>query len=150
MRPRGPSSLRPRTPVREVVDVPRLVALAILSSGSRVLLVQRPDDGPLPGLWQFPGGKVEFGEHPWDALRREIREELGLRIARGPLFGLYSYVYDMEGQRVHYVLAAYRVRIPRVKVKEKEGLRWVSLEDLHRWPVVPGSKSIVADLVRGH
>lgn len=126
-----------------------MVALGILTSGSRVLLEQRPADGPLPGLWQFPGGKVEFGEHPWDALRREIREELGLRIAGGSLFGLYSYVYEIEGRRVHYVLAAYRLRVPRAKVRERERLRWISLDDLHRWPVVPGSKSLVADLIRG-
>ncbi len=129
------------------MDAPRLVALGILTSGSHILLEQRPDDGPLPRLWQFPGGKVKFGEHPWDALRREIREELGLKITQGSLFGLYSYVYDIEGRRVHYVLAAYRVRISRAKVKETKGLRWVSVGDLHRWPVVPGSRSIVADLV---
>jgi len=131
------------------VDVPRLVALGIFISGSRVLMERRPAEGPLPGLWQFPGGKVEFGEHPWDALRREIREELGLRIPHGSLFGLYSHVYDLEGQRVHYVLVAYRVRVPRAKVEEDESLRWVSRRALERLAVVPGSRPIVADLTRG-
>jgi mutator protein MutT len=130
------------------VDVSCVVALGILSSGSCVLLEQRPDDGPLPGLWQFPGGKVEFGEHPWDALRREIREELGFRIVGSSLFGLYSYVYEIAGRRIHYVLVVYRLRVLRAKVKETRGLRWVSLSDLRRWPVVPGSKPIVADLIR--
>ncbi len=131
------------------MDVPRLVALGIFISGSRVLMERRPAKGPLPGLWQFPGGKVEFGEHPWDALRREIREELGLRIPHGSLFGLYSHVYDLEGQRVHYVLVAYRVRVPRARVEESESLRWVSRRALERLAVVAGSRPIVADLVRG-
>jgi 8-oxo-dGTP pyrophosphatase MutT (NUDIX family) len=91
---------------------------------------------------------VEFGEHPWDALRREIREELGFRIVGSSLFGLYSYVYEIAGRRIHYVLVVYRLRVLRAKVKETRGLRWVSLSDLRRWPVVPGSKPIVADLIR--
>ena len=131
------------------MDAPRLVALGILVSGSRVLMERRPAEGPLPGLWQFPGGKVEFGEHPWDALRREIREELGLRIPHGSLIGLYSHVYDLEGQRVHYVLVAYRVRVPNAKVAESESLRWVPRRDLSRLAMVPGSKPIAAELARG-
>ncbi len=130
------------------MDVPRLVALGILASGSSVLMERRPSDGPLPGLWQFPGGKVEFGEHPWDALRREIREELGLKIPGGTLFGLYSHVYDIEGRRVHYVLVAYRVRVPRARIRETATFRWVPRTELADLAVVPGSKPIVADVVR--
>ncbi len=130
------------------MEVPRLVALGILRSGTSVLLERRSPDGPLPGLWQFPGGKVEFGEHPWDALRREIREELGLRIRAGDLFGIYSYVYELEGRQVHYVLVAYRVRIPKAKVEETAELRWFSRKELDRVAVVPGSRPIVADVMR--
>jgi 8-oxo-dGTP pyrophosphatase MutT (NUDIX family) len=91
---------------------------------------------------------VEFGEHPWDALRREVREELGLEITRGTLFGLYSHVYDLEGLRAHYVLAAYRVPAQRGRVPEAEDRRWASVSELGRLPVLPGSRPIVADLVR--
>ncbi len=131
------------------MDGPRLVALGILTSGARVLMEQRPPAGPLPGLWQFPGGKVEFEEHPWDALRRELREELALSIRNGRLFGVYSHVYDLEGQRVHYVLVAYRLRVPKASVRETGSVRWIARSDLLRLPVVPGSRPIVADVVRG-
>ena len=130
------------------VDVPRLVAIALLTNGPQVLLTQRPTTGPLPGLWEFPGGKVEFGEHPWEALRRELREELDLGVASGRFFGLYSHVYDLGDHKAHYVLVAYRVRVARSRIPEKEGRRWVRVGELRRWPVVPGSKPIVEDLVR--
>lgn len=130
------------------VDVPRLVSLALLVSGDHVLVLRRPPDGPLPNQWEFPGGKVEFGEHPWDALRRELREELNLRMKGGRLFGLYSHVYDLAGQRVHYVLVAYRCAIARSRVRETEARRWATVAQLRRWPVVPGSRAIVADLGR--
>jgi 8-oxo-dGTP diphosphatase len=135
-----------RPPVH--VDVPRIVSVALLISREQVLLLQRPDDGPLPGQWEFPGGKVEFGEHPWDALRRELREELHVRLSRGDLFGIYSYVYDLEGTRVHYVLAAYLCPIQRARIRETPSRKWAVIRDLPSWPVVLGSRPIVADLRR--
>ncbi len=130
------------------MDVPRVVSVAVLTSAGRVFVMRRPPSEPLPDMWQFPGGKVEFGEHPWDALRREIHEELGLRIRRGHLFGIYSHVYDLEGLREHYVLVAYRVPLARSRVRENMSRRWVTVEGLRRLPVLPGSRPIVADLSR--
>ena len=57
-----------------------VVALALSDSGGRLLLQQRPAGKHHAGLWEFPGGKVESGENPQDALVREIAEELGLRL----------------------------------------------------------------------
>ncbi len=130
------------------MDAQRFVSVGLLTSGRRVLVERRPKDGILAGMWQFPGGKVEFGEHPWDALRRELREELGLRVARGSLFGVYSQVYDIEGGRIHYILIAYRVPLARARVQEKEDLRWFEPQELRGLPVVEGSRPIVRDLLR--
>ncbi len=57
-----------------------LVSAAVLLHGDRVLLTRRPPEAPLGGLWEFPGGKLEDGESPEEALSREIREELGIGI----------------------------------------------------------------------
>jgi len=130
------------------MEGPRLVALGLLTSGERVLLLRRPPTGRLPGQWEFPGGTVEWGEHPWDALRRELREELGVLARRGALFGIYSHIYAFEKDEAHVVLVAYRLRVPRRTVPEAEDRRWVALEDLPRWDIVAGSRPILQDLRR--
>ena len=64
-----------------------LVVAAILEDASgRVLLAQRPAGKQHAGLWEFPGGKIELGESGFDALRRELHEELGIDIVSASRF----------------------------------------------------------------
>jgi len=81
----------------------KLVVAALVRDGSKILMSRRRADQPMPNLWEFPGGKVEPGEAPTDALAREVREELGCEVAVGrihdvvfhayPEFDLYMLVY---------------------------------------------------------
>jgi 8-oxo-dGTP pyrophosphatase MutT (NUDIX family) len=81
------------------------VALALIRRGERWFLQRRDPANPiLPGLWEFPGGKVEVGESPEEALGRELLEEVGivLRVARpGPalegVVRLHPFLVDAEG-----------------------------------------------------
>ena len=57
-----------------------VVAAALADAEGRILLQQRPPGGPMAGLWEFPGGKVEEGEVPEHALARELEEELGIAV----------------------------------------------------------------------
>ncbi|HEX2659342.1 MAG TPA: (deoxy)nucleoside triphosphate pyrophosphohydrolase [Polyangia bacterium] len=80
-----------------------LVVAALIWQDGRVLLSRRRVDQAMPDLWEFPGGKVEAGESPEDALAREVFEELGCRVEVGriddvvfhayPTFDLYMLVY---------------------------------------------------------
>ena len=54
------------------------VVAALLFHEGRLLICQRSPDGQFPNQWEFPGGKIELGEDPKEALRRELREELGI------------------------------------------------------------------------
>ena len=67
---------------------------AVVVSAGKVLCVQRGPDGALPGLWEFPGGKIESGETPQEALVREIQEELRCEVAVGEEVTTTSHEYD--------------------------------------------------------
>lgn len=73
------------------------------------------------GLWEFPGGSVEFGERLADALRREMREEYGVEIVVGELLDVVDHILPEEGQ--HWVSPAYLCRIvsgtPTIREPEK-------------------------------
>ncbi len=82
------------------------VGAVIVNERGEVFLAKR---GPLAknerGLWEFPGGSVEFGETLADALRREIREEYGLEIEVGALLDVVDHILPAEGQ--HWVSPTY-------------------------------------------
>lgn len=67
---------------------------AVVVSNGKVLCVQRALDGTLPGMWEFPGGKIEPGETPRQALEREIQEELRCQVAVGNEVTTTSHEYD--------------------------------------------------------
>ena len=62
-----------------------VVAVALVDAAGRVLVQERPTGKQMAGLWEFPGGKVEPGETPEDALVRELAEELGITVAADAL-----------------------------------------------------------------
>ncbi|MBU2532717.1 MAG: (deoxy)nucleoside triphosphate pyrophosphohydrolase, partial [Alphaproteobacteria bacterium] len=57
-----------------------VAAAALIDADNRVLIARRPPGKPMAGLWEFPGGKVQPGETPEEALIRELREELGIEL----------------------------------------------------------------------
>jgi mutator protein MutT len=98
------------------------VGAVIVDPQGRLFLARR---GPAArnerGLWEFPGGSVEFGERLADALRREIREEYGMEIQVGPLLDVADHILADEGQ--HWVSPAYVCSLlsgePRILEPEK-------------------------------
>lgn len=74
-------------------DVPRtqrVAAYAVVVRNGQVLLAQLSESTPRPGDWTLPGGGVEHGEHPRDAVVREVHEETGLAVEVGPLLDVDS------------------------------------------------------------
>lgn len=69
-----------------------MTAGVIIEDG-RVLITQRKAGGHLAGMWEFPGGKVEAGEDPREALRRELREELGIETEVGEILDVTFHRY---------------------------------------------------------
>lgn len=72
------------------------------ASGGFETWVQQRTDGPLKDKWEFPGGKIEAGESPWEALVREIREETNVVVAgTGDLLGIFSHDYGDKRVLLH-------------------------------------------------
>jgi len=94
-----PSSLPRRPPRRRP---PRVVAaVSVIEHGGRWLVQQRPPRGLLGGLWEFPGGKVEPGESPATAARRELREETGVGVGRLIRIGAVQHTYSHFSVLLH-------------------------------------------------
>ena len=74
--------------------MPLLVTAAVIFEKGKVLITRRPEDKAHAGLWEFPGGKVDPGESPEEALCREIREELDAEIQITGIFEVAFYRYD--------------------------------------------------------
>jgi 8-oxo-dGTP diphosphatase len=121
------------------------VAAAIIAQEGRILLVQRPDAAEMGGLWEFPGGKIEPGETPEAALTREIREELGVSIAVGPLYHQTDYHYPSGlAVRLHF----FRCRITNgsPQLLWGQALRWVAPADLPQYPTPAADQEVVMRL----
>jgi 8-oxo-dGTP diphosphatase len=77
-----------------------LVSAAIVVEDRRVLVTQRKTGTHLAGAWEFPGGKVEPGEDPREALRRELREELGIDVHVGEIVDVTFHRYEEADKAV--------------------------------------------------
>jgi len=115
------------------------VVVAVIEKDGRILIQQRPAGGLLAGLWEFPGGKVEPGESLTAALRREIREELGVVIRDVRRLTTVRHSYT----RFQATLHAYACRIAGPDLEPGPERRWVTLSSIRRYPLPSGSVKIV-------
>jgi mutator protein MutT len=129
------------------VPAPIAVAAAINRRDGRVLIVQRPDDAAMGGLWEFPGGKVEPGETPEVALAREIVEELGARVAVGPPYHTTEHAYP-DGPHVRLLFYECALRDPDLRLLWGQAYRWVAPADLPAYAYPAADVAVVARLAR--
>ena len=124
-----------------------VVAVALVDADDRVLIAQRPEGKQLAGLWEFPGGKLEPGERPEDALIRELREELGIEVKLACLAPLTfaSHAYD----DFHLLMPLYICRKWEgfVQSREGQGLKWVRAKALRDYPMPPADAPLIPHLV---
>lgn len=121
-----------------------VVAVALIDPDGRILIAQRPEGKQLAGLWEFPGGKVEVGERPEQALIRELHEELGIDVKEACLapFVFTSHAYE----KFHLLMPLYLCRrwSGTVVAKEHTALAWVKPDKLRDYPMPPADEPLVA------
>ena len=121
-------------------------AAALIDVDGRVLLAQRPDDKDMAGLWEFPGGKIELGETPEQALIRELKEELSIDTRSSCLAPLCfaSHEYD----EFHLIMLLYVCRRWWGSPAPVEGgaLQWVRAPRLRDFEMPEANAPLIASL----
>lgn len=124
-----------------------VVAAALVDRDGRVLVSQRPPDKSLAGLWEFPGGKVEPGEHPEGALIRELREELAIEVVEACLAPLTFASHRYPDMHLLMPLFVCRRWDGFVRAQENQTLRWLLPRALHDLPMPAADAPLVPALI---
>ena len=123
-----------------------VAACALIDADGRVLIAQRPVGKSMAGLWEFPGGKVDPGERPEDALIRELKEELGIVVKEACLAPLTFASHSYED--FHLLMPLYVCRRWEGMVAPHEGqkLAWVRPNRLKEYPMPPADVPLISHL----
>lgn len=105
------------------------VAAGVLrDASSRVLIARRPDGGHAGGFWEFPGGKIQSGESPLQALCRELAEEIGIQVSTAVPLMTFRHSYPERVVELHVFEVSHYSGEPQGL--EGQPLRWVAVDEL--------------------
>lgn len=127
-----------------------VAACALIDTDSRVLLTQRPAGRSMAGYWEFPGGKIEPGETPEDALVRELKEELTIEVCKPCLapFSFASHAYE----NFHLLMPLFLCRNWDGEIEPREGqaFAWVRPNRMRDYKMPPADiplRAMLQDLL---
>jgi 8-oxo-dGTP diphosphatase len=125
----------------------QVVAALILKDG-KVLVCQRTRHQSMPLKWEFPGGKIEDGEQPRDALRRELEEELGIDARVGDEVARIRHDYKNGGsvELRFYVVNEFTGELENRIFKD---VRWAKRSELPKYDFLEADRELVKDLATG-
>ena len=116
------------------------VVAAVIQRDNRIFATQR-GYGEWKDWWEFPGGKIEDGETPQEALQREIKEELDSEIEVGELIASVEYDYPKFHLTMHCFLC--QVKTGRLTLLEHEAAKWLRLDELNTVKWLPADEEVV-------
>ena len=112
------------------------IAVGVVVHNGQVLITRRKNDGLLGGLWEFPGGKIENGETPEAACKREIQEETGLTVTDLIPLATVNHAYSHFKVNLHVFVC--RAQSRKVVLNGATDFKWVAPEELEQFPF-PGA-----------
>jgi 8-oxo-dGTP diphosphatase len=123
------------------------VAAGILrDAAGRILIAQRPAGAHVAGFWEFPGGKLDPGESPAEALARELLEELGVTVEAATPFMEYRHEYPERSVLLHVFLVERYAGEPRGV--EGQPLRWVTVGEFPSAGLLEADRPVAEELAR--
>lgn len=124
------------------------VVAALIVNADRILACQRTRHQPMPLKWEFPGGKIEEGEQPRAALRRELEEELGIEATIGDEVARIHHEYPGGGS---VELRFFEVRKYQGEIENRifREIRWVTRAELLELDFLEADRTLVQDLAAG-
>jgi len=124
------------------------VVAALITRDGKLLVCQRTRHPTMPLKWEFPGGKIEEGEQPRDALRRELDEELGIHATIGDELARIQHEYPNGGmvELRFYIVREYKGELENRIFKD---IRWAVPKDLPKFDFLEADLTLVKDLASG-
>ena len=122
----------------------RIVTAAIIEREGKILIARRGPQSKLSGQWEFPGGKVETNESLHDCLKRELLEELNIKVVIGEHFLSSEYQYEHGSFRIE----SFKVSIlnGQITLKDHDRFQWVTPADLELYSLLPADLPIAKKL----
>ena len=124
------------------------VVAAVIEKKGKLLVCQRTRHQTMPLKWEFPGGKIEEGEQPRDALRRELEEELGIQAKVGDEIARVQHTYP-NGAAVELRFYIVREYVGEMENRIFRDLQWLAPKDLASYDFLEADASLVNDLAAG-
>jgi 8-oxo-dGTP diphosphatase len=128
----------------------RNCAVAVIEKDGKILMGNKASGvGPYPNTWRIPGGGIEEGESPENAVKREVMEETGLRVDSVEKVGVYEdHEPDKNGEMTHYIFNVFKVEVSGKELVSEEfpELRWIDKSELLKSPLARPSIKLFKDL----
>jgi 8-oxo-dGTP diphosphatase len=125
-----------------------VVVAALIESDGKILACQRRANDAFGLKWEFPGGKVQRGENPAEALARELREELGIHAAIGDEIYRTRHRYAELAREIELIFFSARAEKNKMRNLAFEQMRWVTPGELAGLDFLPADQEFVATLAR--
>jgi len=120
------------------------VVAAVIESEGRYLITQRRSSAVLPDLWEFPGGKVEFGERDEEALQREIRERLDAQVRVSQMISFVRHPYERYTVDLHLYQCEL---LSDVRIVGVQDFRWISSDQFDDFEFTPADEASMTKLL---